>query len=169
TAQRFFGGACTANDGAFRERVAVLRGDELFARDGDGLLRLDDLDVAGDARREAVARLRELLGGQIARLARAGQLLRRGVDVEEGRANLVIDRRPEILGLRAALSKVRVGLEQPSTRAAALEDRDVDRTHHAEGAPRFARRESDVAVVGVHAQGGERLAEYGPARALHGK
>ena len=60
---------------ALGEVVAVLSGDELFARHGDRILRLDHLDIAGHPRREAVAGLRQLLRRQIAGLPGDGELL----------------------------------------------------------------------------------------------
>src|ERR1051325_7056082 len=69
---------------AGREVRREQRRDVLIARERDGLLRLDDFDVAGDAGGEAVARLRQLLGGQIARARRDLELLAAGLKVEKG-------------------------------------------------------------------------------------
>ena len=55
------------HESAFREVGGVQGGDVLVVGLGDGGLRLYDFDVAGDAGGEAVARLRQLRRGEIAR------------------------------------------------------------------------------------------------------
>src|SRR4051812_16326829 len=64
----FFRDAQRPRQHRLRHQETVTRVDELFVRDGDGLLRLNDLDVAGDTRLETVTRLRELLRGEVAPL-----------------------------------------------------------------------------------------------------
>ena len=104
----------------------------------DRFLRLHDFDVAGDAGGEAIARLGQLLVGEVARLAGDRQLPGGRVEIEKRRAHLVVDRRLQVVGFRAPVAEVGVGLEQPAARAAALEDRHVDRAGDREG--RAARR-----------------------------
>src|SRR3954454_22604879 len=104
--------AGTADERTLGEIVAVLGGDELFGRDGDGVLRLHHLDVVGDAGGETVARLRQLLVREIARLDRDRELPCCRVEVENRGAHLVVNRRLEIFGFRAAAADVGVRFEQ---------------------------------------------------------
>ena len=77
-------------------------------------------------------------GGQIARLGRHVELLAAGLQVEERRADVVVDRRFHVVGLGAAGAQIGVGLEQPAALAAALEDRDVERADDVVGGARVA-------------------------------
>ena len=124
---------------AFREVVAVQRRDVLLVGERDRLLRLHDFDVAGDAGGEAIARLRQLLRGEIARLRRDLQLLVVGLQIEERARGPRSRCSPSDPRLRSgACGGRRRPRASRACGAAALEDRHVDRADDREG--RLARR-----------------------------
>src|SRR5439155_13019168 len=113
------------------------------------LLRLDNLNISGDAGRESVARLRELLGGQVTRLGGGLELIGCRLQIQIGRTHFVVDRRLQVFGLVAPAAQVRVGFEQASSCASSLKDGNLDGAGYAERAVRVARRQTDVAEIGV--------------------
>src|SRR5207237_1571211 len=119
-----------ADQRALREVVAVERRDVLLVGEGDGLLRLNHLDVARDSGSEPVPRLRQLLIGEIAATRRDLELLDGRLQIEISAPDLVIDRRLEIVRLIAPVPQIGIGLEQTATRPPALEDRNLYGTHH---------------------------------------
>src|SRR5882672_950963 len=77
------GDAEAAGEEPLRQVVSVQGSDVLLGRDRDGLLRLNDFDVARDAGREPVARLRELLRRQLARAGRDLELFVGRLQIEK--------------------------------------------------------------------------------------
>src|SRR5205807_1578603 len=124
--QDFLGGAGAADQRAFREVVAESGVDGLLAGQRDRFLRLNDFDVARHTGGEPVARLRELLPREVARLRRGLQLQGGRLQIEERVPHLVINRGFHVFGLGAPAADVGVGFEQPPLQPSSLEDRDVD-------------------------------------------
>src|SRR3954447_20116400 len=131
--QHLFRRAGAADQRPLGEIVAVLRRDQLFGGYRDSILRLHHIDVVGDAGGETVARLRQLLVREIPRLDRERELPCCRVEVEKRGAHLVVNRRLEIFGFRAAAADVGVRFEQAPPSASALEDRHVDRAADRKG------------------------------------
>ena len=92
----------------------------------DGLLRLDDLDVGHHAGGESVARLRQLLVGQLAARVAVLQLFLRRLQIEERRVDLVVDAGLGILGFGTPHPQLGFGLCDAASHAAAFEQRHVD-------------------------------------------
>src|SRR5579864_9236434 len=90
-------GAQGTNERNFREIIVVQTGNVLFVRAGDRLLRLHDLYRIGDARRKAIAGLRERLVGQIDIAARNLYLLRRRLQVQQRRTHVGFNLRAQIV------------------------------------------------------------------------
>ena len=83
---RLFRRSDRARERCLGEVVRVQRVDVTLRRDGHRLLRLRDLDIAGDARRKAIARLLQLLTGERHVGLRRFELLARGAQIEQSRS-----------------------------------------------------------------------------------
>src|SRR5207249_5485827 len=108
---------------------------------------LYDFDIARHARREPIARLLQLNRRQVSRPARDTQLLAAGLQIEQRRADFVIDAGFEIFRIRSTAPEVRVRLEQLPPRAPTLEDRHLHRADDEECTMRVGERVAEIAVI----------------------
>ena len=122
-----FGDAEAAGEQRLGDVVAVERRDVLLVGERDRLLRLDDLDVAGDAGGEPIARLRSCCAARSRRARRDLQLFA-AWPADRGTPCGRRSRSPPS-GLRPRRARLRRSASASSSRplrASALEDRHVD-------------------------------------------
>src|SRR5436853_2932757 len=119
-----------ANEGNFREIIAVQTGDVLLVRAGNRLLRLHDLYRVSNAGGEAVARLCERLIGQIDVAACNLHLLCGRLEDEQRCAHVGLDLRSQVVEPLAALFEPCIGLPNITVNPVPSEDRDGKRPAH---------------------------------------
>ena len=107
--------------------MRVERRDVGIGRRRDVLLRLGQFEIARHARGEAIARLLQLLTRELRVRPRGLDLLIGGVQVEERRADFVLNPSLQFRELGLALPERRLRLDAPRDGTAAVEHRHAHR------------------------------------------
>ena len=100
-------------------------GDVLIVGRGQLLLRLNHFDVVGHAGGEAVLRLRQGLLRKIKTGLGDLDLLRGGIQIQDGILHFLLDARLEVVNLRLALLQHGIGLLHVSPHLSALENGNI--------------------------------------------
>ena len=159
-------GACERGLGKV---VRIQRVDVTLRRDGDRLLRLRDLDIAGHARRKPVARLLQLLTRE--RHVCLGGF---GCWPAARRSSIAVrtsySTRPRASSSSACrrLSSASVSM-QLRGRFAGVEDRNADVCGHAKRGVGVSERPTKDAIVGVEVESRDVVAFRGPARGFRSR
>src|SRR5260370_39971371 len=95
-----------------------------FVRAGNGFLGLHNFQIIGDSGGKAILRLSQRLFGQFDGTAGDLDLLGRGIKIEQGRTDFVIDAATQIAQLRANLPELSIGDEDIAVDSITRENRN---------------------------------------------
>src|ERR1700722_4824301 len=121
---------------------------------GDGFLRLYHFQIVGYPGGEAILRLRESLFRQFHGTASHIDLLRRGIQVEQRGAHLVVDSAGQVPELRPRLLQLCVGFKNVAVNAIACEDGNVNPSGDLPRPVRLGGCHSDVAEIRINLRRG---------------
>ena len=102
--------------------------------------------------------------GQLSRSRGRLQFFFRRLQIEEGRAHVVVDLCLRVLSLSTPRPQLRIGLGEPPLDASAFEDRNAQRADDAEGGKSATDVQADRTVVRGHPHRRKCLADNGPPR-----
>lgn len=122
-----FSDAKSPREGNLSQIERVKTGNVGLVRRGNCFLRLDDLEIIGDACFEPVLRLRQGFVGKIDVAFGHGHEVRRRLQVEESCAHFVIDPALQVRQLSFALRECSIRLQFVCSHTSALKNRYAER------------------------------------------
>src|SRR5579864_7876968 len=115
-----------------------------FVRPGNRFLGLHYFQIVSNSGGEAILRLSERLFGQFDGTAGNLDLFGRGIKIEQGRTDFVIDAAAQIACLGASLLELGISNEDIAMHPVSSKYGDIDATHDLPGAVRIRRVDADI-------------------------